>query len=297
MISKRDISKLEGLLYLYALSQSNSKREVSEELGTSIDTINKYVSDLESELKTKLLMSNGRGTVITPEGQKVLRVSENIIKSIKELGGYRKDAASFKGIVRIAMTEAIVEYLGTKELLEFFEQYPELQIQNQINNKMPNMGTLEADICIGYEAPTNPNLVLMGVKEIKCGIYASQKYIEKYGEPKDIEDMLANHRICNKDSHELYVPYWKELMEKAQHIVYQSNSVFSLREAISSGIGIGISTKIYGAANLVEIKNIDFDFEIKIYIISHLETKDKPKVRLVAEFIKKLLDIRSKQTE
>lgn len=88
MISKKDISKLEGLLYLYALSKSKSKREVAEKLGTSVDTVNKYISDLESELKTYFLMSSGRGTVITPEGERILSVSKEIVRALRSIDLY-----------------------------------------------------------------------------------------------------------------------------------------------------------------------------------------------------------------
>lgn len=52
MINKKDISKLESLLYLYAFSKHGSKRAVAEKLGASVDTVNKYISDLQAETKT-----------------------------------------------------------------------------------------------------------------------------------------------------------------------------------------------------------------------------------------------------
>ena len=79
MINKKDISKLESLLYLYAFSKHGSKRAVAEKLGASVDTVNKYISDLQAETKTYFLKSNGRGTFITPEGKRVLKVAENIV--------------------------------------------------------------------------------------------------------------------------------------------------------------------------------------------------------------------------
>ncbi len=46
MISKKDISKLEGLLVLVAVAEHNSKKKVAEALGLSVDTLNKYVAEL-----------------------------------------------------------------------------------------------------------------------------------------------------------------------------------------------------------------------------------------------------------
>lgn len=61
MINKKDILKLESLLYLYAFSKHGSKRAVAEKLGVSVGTVNKYISDLQAETKTYFLKSNGRG--------------------------------------------------------------------------------------------------------------------------------------------------------------------------------------------------------------------------------------------
>lgn len=47
MFSKKEMATFNALYYLYAISQSNSKREVADLLGTSVDTINKYISDIE----------------------------------------------------------------------------------------------------------------------------------------------------------------------------------------------------------------------------------------------------------
>lgn len=80
MISKRDILKIESLLFLQAIFEAGSKREVAGQLGTSVDTLNKYLSEFEAEMKTKFLISNGRGTVITPEGKRMLDIAQDVVR-------------------------------------------------------------------------------------------------------------------------------------------------------------------------------------------------------------------------
>ena len=111
MISKKDISKLEGLLYLYAVSKTNSKREVAGKLGTSVDTVSKYLADLENELKTYLLVSNGRGTVITPEGERILDAANDIVRVMRSIGDTEAAAEDdvYNGIVKISMPDSVAE--------------------------------------------------------------------------------------------------------------------------------------------------------------------------------------------
>lgn len=289
MISKKDINKLEGLLYLYALSKIGSKREVAGKLGTSVDTINKYINDLEAETKSVFLASNGRGTSITPEGERVLQISETIVKAIRSISDYAESSDKYRGIVRVGMTDAIADYLGTDELSAFMEKYPELQIENDLNNVLPDMSTMEADICVGYDAPNHPDLVLVGVKKVVCGLFASKDYISKYGRPKDMDDLVKNHRICDKDNHTLCVPGWKEIISNAQHLVYKTSSVFALHSALIAGMGVGICPLNFCSENMIYLDGLDFEFAINIYLIAHKETKDTPRIRLVLDLIKELI--------
>ena len=80
MLTKKDMNKLSGLLYLLSISQNSSKRKASDSLNTSMDTVNKYIGELEDELGFKLLASNGRGSQITPQAQENFALCRNIKK-------------------------------------------------------------------------------------------------------------------------------------------------------------------------------------------------------------------------
>lgn len=290
MISKKDIAKLEGLLFLYAISKTRSKREVADKLGTSVDTVNKYLSDLEAELKTFLLISNGRGTSVTPEGERILEVADNIVKCLRSMEDYADSAVSHSGIVRLGMPDAIADYLGSERLYDFFGKYPNIHIENCVSAKMPNMNVLEADICLGYEMPSVGDLVLIRSKTVPCGLFAAQKYLKRFGVPKSLDDFLENHRICDKYNHEQYVDGWKDMISHAKHVVYRTNSIFSLRSVLEKAVGIGICPLAYGCENLTQVLKNEFGFGINIYMMAHKDTKDMPRIRVVIDYLKNILD-------
>lgn len=228
MISKRDILKIESLLFLQAISEAGSKREVAGQLGTSVDTLNKYLSEFEAEMKTKFLISNGRGTVITPEGKRMLDIAQDVVRAVRSMDDYAEEADAYSGVVRLAMPDAIADYIGMREVGEFIRKYPDLSFENNITNEMPDIGVLEADICINYEPLSHPDAVIVATKEVGCGLFASPKYIEEHGMPRDMDDLLANHFIIAKNSHEKYAPGWSELLEKAApcHLPHQFGLFF-----------------------------------------------------------------------
>ena len=294
MINKKDISKLESLLYLYAFSKHGSKRAVAEKLGASVDTVNKYISDLQAETKTYFLKSNGRGTFITPEGKRVLKVAENIVRSLHELDNFGEEASSCKGIVRLGMMDALADYLGSTakhEICSFLESYPDLHLETIIGNTMPDMSTLEADICIHYEPLENSDVEVVAAKKIRCGLFAAQDYIDKYGMPKDLDDLVKNHRLVMKNVHSLHVPRLNAIINKSRHIVYKTNSVFSLRDALQGGFGIGMSPLWYADSipNLIRVCPDSFDFDLKLYLMAYKDTKDSPRIKVVLDFLKQIV--------
>lgn len=293
MITKKEIAKLEGLAYLYAVSKAKSKKEVAEKLGTSVDTVTKYIAELEAELKTRFLMSNGRGTVITPEGRRILGVADDIIKAIRSLGDYEENAMAYRGIVRLGLTDSISEYLQVENLSGFLQKYPDIHVEAYIGNNLPDMNSLEIDICVAYEVPDGDNLVVVASHELKCGLFASPEYLKNYGHPKNMEDLTKNHRLCYKTYGKVYLNGWKDILEKAEHVVYQTNSVHSLRGAMEAGICIGICPFSYRSKNLIHLSNLNFEFNLPIYLIAHKDTKDMPRIRVMIDYIRDLMKMRS----
>lgn len=111
MITKRDINTIESLLLFMAVTQHSNKRKASEALNTSVDTINKYIDNLEQDLSLKLLYSDSRGTNLTENGRKILASAEqitDIIHSMYSATIENTDALSdCSGKVRVAMSLGI----------------------------------------------------------------------------------------------------------------------------------------------------------------------------------------------
>lgn len=290
MLTKKEILKLEGLLYLYALSKASSKREVCRNLGISADTLNKYLDFLEQELGTRFFNSGGRGTSLTPEGYQLIKQSENIIRTIRSIGNYENEASAYKGTIRLCMTDAIADYFGPDNIFEFMQRFPDTNLETTITNKLPNMETLEADIFIGYQPHTDPDTVIIAHKQVCCRLFAAKRYLSLYGMPKNMDDMLENHRICDKHEHTVYVPQWKDIISKAKHVVYRTNSIFQFRHYLNEGVGIGICPTIYGNNKLYPITSVDFEFDIDVFLMAHKDTKDMPRIRVMLDYLKELLE-------
>lgn len=289
MITKKDIAKLEGLLMLVAVSENSSKKKVAENLSLSVDTLNKYVTDLEKDLGTKLTASNGRGTVLTHEAQSVVKMGYDIKKIIRSVEAVASHKNTLSGTVRVGMPLAAAAALEPKDISCFWEKYPDIHLESVSNYEPPNLNVLDVDFGITFEPPTGSDLVIVESRSVDCGFMASPSYLSKYGEPKDMDDLLLNHRICGKLNHYRYLKEWKEIMGKAQHICFSSNSNYSVLKIMRYGGGIGIMPLHFADEGLVRLKNISTTPQLKFYLIAHRVTKDIPKIRVVLDYYRKVL--------
>ena len=126
MITKKDIAKLEGLLMLVAVSENNSKKKVAEALNLSVDTLNKYISDLEKELGTKLVTSNGRGSVLTYEAQNIINLGFDIKKVVRSVDTLASHKDALSGTVRVGIPLAVSAALPSdhQHFLGRIPEYP-----------------------------------------------------------------------------------------------------------------------------------------------------------------------------
>lgn len=102
MISKKDIANLESILLLRAVEQHAGKRKASEALNTSVDTINKYLDNLEQELGVKLLSTSSRGSNLTNVARRIADKAGKVKEILDDIYSIRHENKEVKGEVRVS---------------------------------------------------------------------------------------------------------------------------------------------------------------------------------------------------
>lgn len=289
MITKKDLNNLEGLFLLTAVAQTSGKRQAAQALNTSVDTINKYLSDFENEMGTKLLNTNSRGSSLTPSGKKMLEQAHKIKMILDDIYSERPSKTEVKGQVRVGVMLGICSTLLAGGLSDFFDKHPDLTIVSISNNENLN-GDMSYEVGLAFEKPTRNDNVILYTKELKYGFFASAEYLARYGYPVDFEDMLNNFRLIVKVDNNGNPDRFKDLFNRAKHISYVGNTSFAINEVIRHGGGIGVLPLHFKDQGFVCLDNIPCDISMTIYLFSTLALKDVPRVRTVINYYKELLD-------
>lgn len=294
MITKRDISKLEGLMLLSAFEEGSSKRKVAASLNLSMDTLNKYLSDLEQNIGAKLLASNGRGSILTSHARSLLKLSKELKMILRTVDGVSSVKDKLCGTVRVGMSSAVSSFFKVEGISGFFEKYPEIKIESIITEDHPNMQLMDVDVGISYSLPAGSDLVMISSQVIPCGLYASKGYLERYGKPQNKEELFDAHRFCGKlQQHNSVngwnIKGWKDIFNQAKKISYISNSNEDLLNAVRNNCGISLMPCKIGNSEFVRIDTVPVEAELNLYLIAHRHNKDVLKIRTVINFYKELL--------
>ncbi len=280
---------LQALILLAAIQEYGGKKKVTENLGTSVDTMNKYLTILENEVGYNLLVSDARGTRLTARAKSLVEhvaLIEDIFTRI-----YDADVknAELKGEVRVSMPLSVFIALPHDNIDNLFAQYPFINMASISNLELPNLNAMDIDIGLTYVPPEGLDNVIICEKSVKYGYFTSSKYISRHGYPKDFDDMMENHWLVNNENIQVYLKDWKNIVKRAQCIRYSSKSASAVIDIVRNGGGITLMPLRLKEEGLIFLDNIAYEEEAIIYLVAKKKTKDIPRVRAVIDYYRNSL--------
>lgn len=184
------MDRLEAMAILIAAVETGSLSGAGRKLGVPLATISRKVSDLESHLKTRLLMRSTRKLALTDAGADYVASCKRILELVgdaerKATGEYSKPRGD------LVVTAPIV--FGRLHVLpaaaDFLEAYPDINLRLTLSDRNANL--IDDHIDVAVRIGTLPDSALMAttvgsVRRIVCG---SPAYFMRHGTPLIPEDL------------------------------------------------------------------------------------------------------------
>lgn len=293
MLTKKDINKISGLLYLLSVTQNKSKRKASESLSTSIDTLNKYISELEQDLGLTIFSNNGHGSIVSPQGQELLVLAEELNDVLRQLSEIALSANKVGGEVRIGVEEGVSQTLFNHKIVDFFINYPDMHIMSSCCDNVNQINLHAIDILLSYTLPTSNTMKLCHSSVLPCGLFASKSYIDKFGFPNTLQELVNEHHFCENPNYIRQIIGWKEFRKLLRHISYSANSVYMVNNMVSAGGGIGLLPLHHKHENLLNVgqclAETGINFSYNIHLLAHPKTQSYPKITAVINLLKQVM--------
>lgn len=289
MFGKKTLAELKAVLFLYAVDRYEGKRGAAKKMDVSVDTLTKYIEDLEEECGSELLSSSGSGCKLTSKGLRFADYAAEIEQVLQHMYILLSERDEIGGEVRLLWDHNIRANIMSSDLWTLLKKHKNITITSRTIGSGENIKDFSYDIALFYHLPAGGDWELIYTQPAKSRFFASSGYLKKYGYPMNLEDMLENHRMIFKHDCQDWLKNGKYLMENAKHKVYVSDMSFTVNDAVHNGIGIGILPPSFVRYGLVCLDNIPCEVMVNIYVVAHRDFRNINRVRVVGEYIKEML--------
>jgi DNA-binding transcriptional LysR family regulator len=274
------------------LVRHKSFRAAAEYLGLSVNVLRKRISSFERSLGVTLVTRHVDGVRLTDEGNDIFNAATEMERAaFNLLRAGDRDNRAVTGEVRLAVTEGLGALWIAPHLVEFQRANPKLLLDVHCAMKSADVLRLEADVAVQLIRPTAKDLRVTKLGTLHLVPFATQSYIDVYGMPKSVED-LVNHRICIQTDDQ---PQWEKLYNRVfpglspEGLVTLRTNVSSAHYwSIVNGAGIGmLPTYVYMIGAPIVPVNIDLHMPIDIWMTYHAGVARIPRVRYLIDWLVK----------
>ena len=280
---KTKIILLKELLALKEVVDKGSIQIAANENGMKNSNLSQLIKDLEDRFNTKLINRNFDGSQPTNSAQLIYNDICAIEELLNKISENFVDIDALSGSMSVWTEEGLFGSFMLKDLSEFYAKYPKIRLE-LLMKQNPDISNTDVLIVNSKVHPNIHGTVLFKFKAHKK-FYASKKYLETRGVPKNLADLLENHDLCMLNRY-MNLPEFQNIMKHAKHLNTTSDSLALMYRLVNDGDGITVFPQWFeeSSKNLVCLKDLDFKYETEMQCICRTEIAESPKVRAFANF-------------
>ncbi|MEC5409661.1 LysR family transcriptional regulator [Paraburkholderia sp. MPAMCS5] len=165
----------------------------------------KRLGIMEQRLGARLVNRTTRSVSLTPEGETYLRYATQIAAQVRqmedEISGARSDP---QGLLRINATLGFGRTTIAPLVSEFAKRFPHVEIQFQVTDRPIDLVEEAFDIAIRFGTLPDSRLSARRLMSNRRFLCASPKYLERFGTPERVEDLVRHRCIIHRQNDDAY---------------------------------------------------------------------------------------------
>jgi DNA-binding transcriptional LysR family regulator len=271
-----------------AIADAKGLSAAAERLGINHSTVFRRLRQIETALGVPLFERHRLGYVATSAGEEMValadRLDEDITAFTRKVSGRELSPA---GELRVTTNDTLLVHLLTPLFAAFLRQCPDMRLDIVLSNQPLNLSKRDADVAI--RATDNPPETLVGRRAARIA-WALYGRAADFPEPGTIrvEHLFSRPWVALSDD----LAAMKAVRFVREHvpperIVYRTNTVLGLGEAVEAGIGIGHLPFFIADArpSLVRLAAPDPDLSADLWLLTHPDLRHAPRVRIFLDFL------------
>jgi LysR family transcriptional regulator, regulator for bpeEF and oprC len=175
--------------------ESGSFSKAADAMRLPAASVSRTVQALEAHLGARLLNRTTRSISITEDGEIYYERCVRVLGEVDEMESVlSRSKLSPKGTVRVSLPALMAKSTVIEALPEFFAQYPDIRLEMNLTDKNIDIVESGVDCVIRVGAVGDVGLVAKTIGSYMQITAAAPSYLEKFGEPKTLEDL--DHHMC-----------------------------------------------------------------------------------------------------
>lgn len=223
------------------VARTGNMSAAGREMGLSPAVVSKRISLLEDKLGARLFQRTTRHLTLTETGEGYFKRVVDILSLIEEAQDFvsRRNTKP-RGTLKVSAPTSFSRLHIAPYFTEFLNRYPEIELDIHATDNMVDIIREGYDLAIRIGELEDATLVAKKLAPETRVICASPIYLEEIGEPQTLED-LEMHNCLSAGAQETWRLEGPEdqLQFRAKGSI-RSNSAEFIREALLSGLGIGL---------------------------------------------------------
>ena len=275
--------------FFLAVSETGSLSAAARKLGVTQPTVGRRINDLEKRLGARLFDRMSHGYELTAAGHRISELAARIECTAftieQRVSG---EDAQLNGRVSITTAEGMGVCWLTPRLPKLRDRYQEIDIELIVGVGALDLVRREADIALRVGNPGCEELVGRRVGDVHCGLYASDAYLARHGEPATLAD-LSNHTIIESVREIANLAQVRRLRDVAKDtkIGVRCNNLMAQVAAARAGLGIlALPNYMVGCApDLRRVLAPHFDSKLDLWLLTHRDLRQTARIRAVLDFL------------
>jgi DNA-binding transcriptional LysR family regulator len=210
------------------------------ELNFSPTVVSKRITRLEEELGTRLIQRSTRQLTLTEVGEGFYSRTLLVLEALEEAERFASGKGAPRGLLRVSAPTAFGRLHIAPYLKSFLQAFPDLRLELDLSDDFIDIIARGFDVAVRIGSLDDSSMVTKRLAPNRRIFCAAPDYLAQFGAPRDLAD-LENHKLLAATPRiewQIEGPTGPALYRP--HSVLQTNSSEVVREAVVSGLGIGL---------------------------------------------------------
>jgi len=274
-----------------AMARAGRLTMAARQMGVDHSTLSRRIAALEHAIGVRLFDRRAVGFVLTPEGERLITEAEAMETLAIRIGAHdSRKPGGLTGTVRIGTPEGFGTYFLGPRLGSLTTAHPELAIELVANPRIFSLSKREADIAVAMSQPVQGRVIAEKMVDYELGVYAAPDYLQRHGEIL-VKSDLERQRWIGYVEDLMWTSELDYLPQISPSLVphIRISNVISQMEAVAGGVAIGVLPCFMARTrpSLVRILPAEIQLLRSYWLITHNETRDLARIRLLSDFILK----------